>query len=233
MIKYLPHPEDAITTIVEPFAGSLAYSLHHNPANIITAESNVAVRGLLNWLHDDATVDRIMELHELPVPIKIDVREIVGLTEAERTLLRLQVASVMVGQLSSWTLYPQHGKGLDKVATALPGFQNQQLTMFEDFRDIAIPMTCTVENTLVFVDPPYINTDGNYKDRGRDFGRIEPQVIEDWVLSLPYKVLMTYGTGAQELFPRLTWEVAMNRKVPDMRKGGSKERTEWFAKINW
>jgi 16S rRNA G966 N2-methylase RsmD len=233
MINYLPRPDEGTETIVEPFAGSLAFSLSYDVRNIIAAESNEAIRELLLWLHQTATEQRLQELQELEISQKVDVRELPGLCSEERTLLRLQMASLVVGQLSSWTLYPQHSKGLDKVVSQLQSFKSKNFQLFRHFKDIIFPSNCSFDNTLVFVDPPYLNTDGNYKDKGRDFGQVEPEDIEDWISELPYKVLFTYGNGAQDLFPRYQWQVAMNRKVPDMRNGGSKERTEWFAKINW
>ena len=86
---------------------------------------------------------------------------------------------------------------------------------------------------MVFLDPPFLGTFANYKAGGKDFGGLDAKSLEDWAFSLQCPVLFTYGDHAQDTFPRFTWQKALVRKVPILRGGGTKERTEWFATRNW
>jgi hypothetical protein len=46
-------------------------------------------------------------------------------------------------------------------------------------------------------------------------------------------IIFTYGDGAKDIFPNYTWEVAAIKKVPNLRKGGVVERTDYVSYINW
>lgn len=89
--------------------------------------------------------------------------------------------------------------------------------------------------TLFFVDPPYLGTQGNYIDKTAGIDRtssISAADIEDFVLGLKSPVLMTYGDGAQETFANLDWKLATKRKVPLIRTGGTRERSEWYCSLH-
>lgn len=233
LLKHLPSPGFR-STIIEPFAGSLAYSFHYRPPSIIAAEANPLVRGLWEWLRVDATEQRLKDLERLKATVKVDARKWAknyGLSEPEMTLLRLQTSGVYVGQLSSWVLYPQHKLNLKPLIEALPYLQKSLRPMLADFRQVLEERID--RNSFAFVDPPYLGTEANYKGEG-DHGSIVPAEVTAVVKSLAKRcpVLFTYGDGAQETFPDFVWKKAVTRKVPMIRTGGTRERTEWYAAIS-
>ncbi len=80
---------------------------------------------------------------------------------------------------------------------------------------------------MLFVDPPYHGTHGNYAAEG-DVREVVDAVVrksrgECWV---------TYGDGAPSVFPRYPWTRLCVRRVPNIRRGGVVERTEWVAYLS-
>lgn len=233
LLKHLPLLLPSTSTIVEPFAGSLAFALAHQPASIVAAEANPLVRELWEYLRSEATDERLAFLETLRPTEKVDAFEWAQryeLTAPETTLIRLQISGAYVGQLSSRVLYPQHTLSL-KAERSLLSYIQRALkpvrTSFELCQDE------DREGAVFFIDPPFLGTSANYKAPGKDFGGLDAKSLEDWVLSLKCPVLFTYGDGAQDTFPSLVWKKAVTRKVPILRGGGTKERTEWFALRNW
>jgi site-specific DNA-adenine methylase len=64
LLKHLPSPPPGTRTIVEPFAGSLAYAMFYKPVRIVAAEVNPYVRGLWEWLRSSATVEMLSKIEE-------------------------------------------------------------------------------------------------------------------------------------------------------------------------
>lgn len=233
LLRYLPGPPLSARTTVEPFAGSLAYSLHWRRERVFAAEANPLVRGLWEWLRTEATDARLHFLETLRPKVKVDAREhgaAHGLCEAEVTLLRLQVSGAYVGQLSSWCLWPQHTLDLGAIREALPYIRAAVQPLATDYRDVA---EAAAPGAVVLVDPPYIGTSGNYKARGRDYGSVDPAEVTAFIQGLRCPVAFTYGDGAAETFPEFTWRKLVTRKVPVLRGGGTRERGEWLALVNW
>ena len=236
IIKHLPTPPLFTQHIVEPFAGSLAYSVHYAAAKVTAAEANPLVRGLWEYLRTDATPERLRWLEGVKPAEKTDAREIAkqfDLSEAETTLIRLQISGAYVGQLSSWVLYPQHRLNLSPLADLFPYIKRSLGPLAADFESITPEVFG--ERTLAFVDPPYLNTKANYKGKGtkKDHGGLDPACVTSFVKRFKCPVLFTYGDGAQETFPDFEWRKAVVRKVPILRGGGTRDRTEWYALLNW
>jgi len=102
---------DGTKRLVEPFCGSMGFSLQYDmPALGMDISSEII--DLLKWLKtvDEKSLDnlRIYEGN------RIDVRKVPELTKEERSYLRINIASVCVGQLSSYTIYPQHKLPVDE-----------------------------------------------------------------------------------------------------------------------
>jgi len=229
LLKYLPPPPSSVKTIVEPFAGSMAYAMFHRPVRIVAAEVNPCVRGLWEWLRTTATVEMLNKIERAKPTEKIDLR-LLGLSEPETTLIRLQISGAYVGQLSSFIAYPQHSLKLDKLKEALPYIRQAVAPLAKDYSEalLAIP-----DDAMVFVDPPYLDTKANYKSKGKDHGAIKPRALEKFILGLPCPTIVTYGDGAAETFPRLPWQKVIDRKVPILRGGGTRLRTEYMALLRW
>lgn len=235
LINDLPARPLSTATILEPFAGSLAYSLHYKPARVVSADVNPKLRDLWNWFRTEATLDALFHLESLKPDAKVDAREWGakhGLSEPEVTLLRLQISGAYVGQLSSWILYPQHRLDLSEARGHLAYVQRSVAAPLTDFRDPALLEASASPDTVAFVDPPYVNTSANYKGAG-DHGSMNPEAITSFVKALQCPVLFTYGDGAQQTFPEFEWRLVKRRKVPILRGGGTRERCEWYALLNW
>lgn len=232
LLKHLPGPPFGVTRIVEPFAGSAAYSLAYKPSRVFLAEATQGVRALWQWLITTATRQDLLDLAALRAKEKIDVRKL-NLDLPRETLLRLTSSGVYVGQLSSWALYPQHNVDFSKIISQLPYIkQHVDPTVRSDYRE-----TTELDDgrTLFFVDPPYLGTQGNYQDKttGNDQTKLLNSAdVETFVRGLKGPVLMTYGDGAAETFPAFNWQLTCKRKVPIIRTGGTKERSEYHCWLN-
>jgi hypothetical protein len=201
--------------------------MFYKPVRIVAAEVNPYVRGLWEWLRSSATVEMLSKIERAKPTEKIDLR-LLGLSEPETTLIRLQISGAYVGQLSSFVAYTQHSLKLDKLKESLPYIRQALSPLSKDFREVAIP-----DDAMAFVDPPYLGTQANYKGKGGDHGAADPRAIEDFVLGLRCPTLVTYGDGAAETFPRLSWQKVIDRKVPILRGGGTRLRTEYAALLRW
>lgn len=223
-------PRPLASHIVEPFAGSAAYSTTFQPERVSLYEANTDVSDLWQWLITSATESDLLSLEKLRTPVKTDVRTF-DLPSPQETLMRLTCASVMVGQLSSWLLYPQHRVDFSSLRVALPWIKSSVTVCGSDFREAARQQGSDV---VFFIDPPYLGTSGNYIDKTakRNFG-ISPPDIADFVLTLECPAIFTYGDGASEMFPQFAWKALHTRRVPNIRAGGSVARTEHVAFVNW
>ena len=65
IVRHYPPPN--YDTIIEPFAGAAAYSLHHNSPDkrVILVEKDPKVAGIWNWLIHEATLSDIQSLPDL------------------------------------------------------------------------------------------------------------------------------------------------------------------------
>lgn len=228
LVPYLPVPPSGVAQIIEPFAGSLAYSIYHNPETIQAADANPLMRSLLEYLASEATAWGLALLQDKKPPEKIGLRDL-GLSVPETTLLRLSCSGLYLGQLSSWVAYPQHRVNFEHLVALLPRYRKLQFPIQDDFRKVT-----TTSSSMLFVDPPYKGTQGWYKSSSRNHGGLDAEALTQWLLSQTCPVLLTYGTGAPQTFPGFQWNKieATSHGVPK-RNGGRRLREEWFATLNW
>ncbi len=158
-----------------------------------------------------------------PAPKVEEVREIFG--EGASLYFKINVCSVYTGQWSSSQGYPKFSLPLKKTLEALDLAKRVEI-LEADWRRIGEMLR---PGDAVLLDPPYLGTSGNYANENN----FDPSGIQEHVLSWGVPVLVTYGTGAKEIFPGLPWELVQVRKVPNIRKGGTVKREEWISRINW
>lgn len=222
---------NGVKRVVEPYLGSGAFSINSGlPA--IGYELNSDLVALWNWLKTACAKD----LHDLDALVrdwksrqeKPDVRDM-GLDLGRQTYVRVNACSVVVGQLSSWKVYPQHSLPIEETIKCLPALRQIEVVNARGETHKA------QAGDLLFVDPPYVGTVGNYVQKGGD--EIEkaynPQDTVDMLKGVSCPVIFTYGSNAREVFPQFDWELVKTVKVPNMRKGGTVDRTEWVSYLNF
>jgi site-specific DNA-adenine methylase len=231
MLKYYRPIPLGCKRIVEPYLGSGAFVLNHTLPGL-GIDVNRDVVSIWRWLQQ-ATSTELMELDRKVeqsklAELKPSVRDL-HLLEGEQAYVRVNVCSVVVGQLSSWRIYPQFKLPIEKTTKALA--RAKEIVVVEGDASSYEPQ----DGDFVFVDPPYVGTAANYKEFGRR-GIEQRYRVEDTVMLIGKckgPVMLTYGDGAPELFPMFTWETAAHRKVPNLRCGGTVDRVEYVAYINW
>lgn len=234
MLEVLPPPPPNARRIIEPFLGSGAYSLSwlgedpHLKAVGFDADPRVArlwkflqqvdpelLRELDSWWEEAKKTT--------PAPKVEDVQNLFG--EGASLYFKINVCGVYTGQWSASQGYPQFALPLQKTLEALD--VAKRVTVSEgDWKTVGEVLE---PGDVVFLDPPYLGTRGNYLNE-KSFN---PSDIQEQVLSWGVPVLVTYGTGAPEIFPELPWELVQVRKVPNIRRGGTVSREEWVSRVNW
>lgn len=79
------YPIPDYDAIIEPFAGSAAYSLHYYSHKVILLDVSPIIARIWDWLLHEVTVQRILQWPELEVGD--DIRKIKGLSSVEKELL--------------------------------------------------------------------------------------------------------------------------------------------------
>lgn len=232
LVPFYRRPPDGTLRVVEPYLGSGAYILSTELPGL-GFEVNQEVVAMWEWLkgaapEDVREVDRIVRDAKLREE-KPDVRTL-QLDLGRQTYVRINTASVVTGQLKSWKIYPQHNIPVELTLQCLPRLREIEVVHGNAnsyfHRD----------GDLLFIDPPYVGTDGGYEEkRGKtDFSKTyDPEGTKRLIASTTNPIIFTYGDGAQQIFSEYKWEHVKTAKVPNMRRGGTTDRSEWVAYINW
>jgi len=81
------------------------------------------------------------------------------------------------------------------------------------------------EGDLVFIDPPYIDTYGNYQNSG-----YHPDQTRRIIKTIKGPIIFTYGDNCT--FPEYHWQKLGNKAV-GLQSGESRVRGEYITYINW
>ena len=225
LVKLYKEPTKETTRIVEPYLGSGAYILSHKPSAALGIENNYDLYMMWIWLKTKP-VNELRDLYDLVEKnkgFKRDIREL-DLKLGPQTYLKVNVCSVMVGQLSSWRLYPQHSLPIHKTIELLPYLDKVEIV----YGDASLYKQ--EKGDLVFIDPPYINTSANYHKNSTLYN---PKDTESLIESIESPIIFTYGDGCDKIFPLYHWELVLSKKVPNIRKGGSLIRNEYVSYLNF
>jgi site-specific DNA-adenine methylase len=223
LLKFYRKPPEGTRRVVEPYLGSGAYLLNSGLPGL-GYEANKDLVGLWNWLRKTNE----NELRDLAALVqsrkdKPDVRDL-KLDHGPQTYIRINVCSVVVGQLSSWKIYPQHRLPVEETIRCLP-----RLKDIDVIHAGGETHQCE-EGDMLFVDPPYVGTVGNYIEKGgKEIERSYDPEDTMRLLECQCPALVTYGTNAMEVFPSLHWELVKTIKVPNMRRGGTVDRKEFVS----
>ena len=230
LVPFYRAPPEGTKRIVEPYLGSGSYILSTELPGL-GFETNPEVVAMWEWLKT-ASPDDIRQIDKMVRDARIreqkpDVKQM-GLDLGPQTYVRINVTSVVTGQLKSWKIYPQHNIPVNLTIDCLPRLKDIQV--IQGTANSYIHQ----DGDLLFIDPPYIGTDGGYKDKKVDHGKnYDPEDTKRLISSTSNPIIFTYGDGAQDIFGEYKWKHVKTAKVPNMRRGGTTDRSEWVAYINW
>lgn len=211
---YRPIPF-GVRRIAEPFLGSGAFMLNSGLPGI-GYEMNPRLVAMWRWLKQ-ASADDLRSLADLVDCCKKDrpsVRDF-GLDPGPETYVCVNVTGLVVGQLSSWTVYPQHSLPIEDTIQCLPRLKDIEVMQGDGHQFVA------ERGDMLFVDPPYIATSANYAKLEYD-----PIKTVNMIEASDCPTILTYGSNAESVFPQYQWETIKTVKVPNMRRGGTVDRNE-------
>lgn len=232
LISFYRRPPEGAKRIVEPYLGSGSYILSTELPGL-GFETNTEVVAMWEWLKT-ANDDDIRQIDKVVRDAKTkeekpDVKQM-GLELGPQTYVRINTTSVVTGQLKSWKIYPQHHIPVELTIECLPRLRDIQVIHGNANSYVH------QDGDLLFIDPPYVGTDGGYEekkgkvDHGKSYNSEDTKRL---IASTTNPIIFTYGDGAQEIFSEYKWEHVKTAKVPNMRRGGTTDRSEWVAYINW
>ena len=233
-IKYYRRPPEGTKRIVEPYLGSGAYWFSTDLPGL-GYETNGDVVAMWRWLQT-TTPKELEDLSEAVEAVKIDPTNIgkpdvrrLGLSLGQETYVRINVTGVVVGQLTAWKIYPQYSLPVENTVSCLP-----RLKDIDIIHGSASGYVHT-DGDLLFIDPPYLGTIAGYEEKGKKSheAAYDPKETKSLISSTTNPVIFTYGDGAGTAFPEYAWSKVCVRKVPNLRRGGTVDRTESVAYVNW
>lgn len=158
--------EPKFDCIIEPFAGSAAYSLRHHEKQVILCESDVHIANLWQWLIGEAKDSDVREI-PLNLPEGTDIRSI-GLSPGQALLLKSWQRTNNVGDC--WTTSPWGNKPGQwtantraRVADQMSAVKHWRFFGSDGMAVLRFPMKLTW-----FIDPPY-QYNYQYRQSGVDY----------------------------------------------------------------
>jgi hypothetical protein len=150
---------------------------------------------------------------------KISVKTL-SIREEARDYLRVNLAGIYVGQLSSWMIYPQHRLPVEDTKIAMRKIHNWKF-IHGSYRTYK-----QKDGDFLFIDPPYLGTDGNYGVEDLNI-----KTFTKWIKKLEVPYVLTYQCPIEAISNE--WVCWLTKRVPRIRTGGSEERKDWYCKGNW
>jgi len=184
------YPEPRYDAIIEPFAGSAAYSLHNWDLDVILCDRNPSVVGVWRFLIE-ATAEDILAM---PVDYRVAMEELSG---APRDLVGFWLAKGRSRPATAATAWMKAGDRpgsfwgehvREKIASQVERISHWRV--FEgDYR--------TVENGAAtwFVDPPYQGRPGRYYGTYGS-AHLDYEALGRWCRSLEGQVVVCEEEGA-------------------------------------
>ena len=177
IVSYYPSPN--FDTIIEPFAGSAAYSLngHNWKKNVILVEKDERVAGLWKWLIEDATPEEILEMPDLKIGEKSsDFLHIIH--AATKMAFHYKTIKVTPVLARNWSISKR------QISNNLFKVKHWQI-ICGDYTE-----TPDIEATW-FIDPPYKQGAGMGYRYGSDL--IDYDKLAEWALSRKGEIIFCEG----------------------------------------
>lgn len=226
----------AFERIVEPYAGSVAFSLNHE-VPFVAYEIEPQLHNLYNYLKHcclipngrsvlEETLKEMDEIRASNLEKSIDVvfpEKDTPKLKFMYSLIRLCCCGLYVGAFTSKKIYPQHTL---PIANMLSAFDRLQRTDWQVVDGCALRCYSPQEGDFVFMDPPYLRTVGGYKV-DKTFSLEHTYKLIDRCQQSNTPFLLTYGTGAQDDFPMLKgWELLRMKTASKVNTTGKNVREE-------
>jgi len=173
------YPEPTYDTIIEPFAGSAAYSLYgvNWKRNVILVEKDVRVAGIWQWLIEEATPDKIMALPTLKVGDRSS--EFLHIVHAAtKQAFKYKTIKVTPVLERNWEISKR------VMAANVHKIKHWQLIAGE------YTLSPDIEATW-FIDPPYQSCPGDGYAHGSD--AIDYKKLAHWIMKLKGQVICCEG----------------------------------------
>lgn len=181
IVKKYPKPE--YDTIIEPFAGSAAYSMLHFNKNVILIEKNSKIVKLWDWLINTAAEEDIISLPNLKKNELIS--DCNQLNEEQKYLMGFAMNRGSASPKNKVQLFSD-GFEKTKIKYAANLDKIRHWTIIEgDYRDVA-----DIEATW-FIDPPY-QVGGKWYTHNK----INYNEVKDFILSRKGQVIACENTKA-------------------------------------
>lgn len=185
------YPSPRHPQIVEPFAGSASYALHHHDRDVLLLDTNPHVVDVWRYLIG-ADPDRIRALPTLSPGQTID--EVPDLSDAERSLVGFWLNNgsstpkrTMTRREHTRSQWGEHTKR--RIAEQIPRIRHWRAVL-ADYRSAPLlPAT-------YFVDPPYRGAGQHYPHGSRT---LDYAALGEWCRSLPGFVLVCENADADWL----------------------------------
>lgn len=184
------YPEPCYLTIIEPFAGSAAYSTLHFDREVILIEKDERLAAIWRYL---INVDA-GRIYDLPTFKQgDDIRDAAGLTDVERYLIGFYINQPSVTP-KHIVQGPKKNRWNDNAKTSLANF----VTRIRHWSIIQgdYSLAPDVEATW-FIDPPYSVYGGQFYTCGS--GQLDYDSLGDWCLNRSGQIVVCEGEGADWL----------------------------------
>jgi len=189
IVKYYPEPKCDL--IIEPFAGSAAYSMEYHERDVILVEKNEKIAGVWDYLINITNTDEIMSLPLLVKGESLNDEKFSFLTNQQKNLIGLflnpgsSTPKKSPGHFCAW-----NEKNKLKLSEDINKVKHWQI-IHGDYRQLS-----DLHGTY-FVDPPYFGNGGKYYQHGnKNFNYVE---LADWCKSRKGQIIVCENTEANWL----------------------------------
>jgi len=223
------YPTPVGKRIVEPFAGSAAYSIRHAQATdgFLWAESRPEIRMILAWAAtmSDSDLDVVRKWDGFSAD-GVDVYDVLPKGNPLTDLIRLHCAGLYKGVFAR-KLYKQMRFVAEDFVSAVVSLRGKPVSIYNDGFEA---MHAADPTDWVFVDPPYHASESGYT---HSYEKSETAVSAmELANALGLRGVFCYGNGAKEIWPDKEWFVAESRRTSRARRNGgkqTKDRTEYYC----
>lgn len=192
------YPPPKFDRIIEPFAGSAAYSLQYYLREVILIELNPVVYGIWNFIINEATVDWAKQLPELEQGD--DLRDIKHLTKIEKNLLGFAVSC---GSAAPSNIQTKRSSAIEKIVSR----RKSRIELLKRRLQFYIPRIkhwkvlnisysqykCNEPSTW-FIDPPYMKAGNAYP-----FHNIDYKLLANYCKSRQGQIIVCGGMDCNYL----------------------------------